>query len=104
MKQLLITILVILAIGLTFFIFRDKESDLLGDVHEHADFRVYLNGEAYDFSQEKYLSIPNNSLSNFIHLHDKEGNIIGIEILRVSKRISKDFLKTVTVKDINLKN
>ena len=31
---------------------------------------------------------------------DKDGNILGIELLSVSKRISKDFLSDVTVKNL----
>ncbi|MEK6888576.1 MAG: DUF2283 domain-containing protein [Nanoarchaeota archaeon] len=31
---------------------------------------------------------------------DNKGNIIGIEVLNVSKRISKDFLSTVSVENI----
>lgn len=49
---------------------------LLGDVHEHADFKVYLNGEAYNFAQDKYMSGEEKSLSNFTHLHDGEGDVI----------------------------
>lgn len=68
--------LILIALVIVFFVFRNSDNDdLLGEVHEHADFRVYLNGKEYDFSQEKYMS-NNRSLSNFIHLHDKEGNVI----------------------------
>lgn len=49
---------------------------LLGDVHEHADFKVYLNGEAYDFAQDKYMSTDEHKLSNFTHLHDGDGELI----------------------------
>jgi len=31
---------------------------------------------------------------------DNKGNIIGIEVLNVSKRISKDFLSTVSVENV----
>lgn len=54
----------------------EPEQPLLGDVHEHADFKVYLNGDVYDFSQDKYMSTPEHKLSNFTHLHDGEGEII----------------------------
>jgi hypothetical protein len=52
------------------------ESPLVGDVHEHADFKVYLNGEAYDFSQEKYMSTEEAPLSPFTHVHDGDGEVI----------------------------
>ncbi len=56
-----------------------------------------------EFSNAEWDSNKKIDDSTIVDL-DKEGNIIGIEILRVSKRISKDFLKDVTVKDISLKN
>lgn len=49
---------------------------ILGDVHEHADFKVFLNGEAYDFAQEKYMSTDTRKLSHFTHLHDGNGEVI----------------------------
>jgi len=33
---------------------------------------------------------------------DKDGNLIGIELLNVSKRIPQDFMKSVKVKNIAL--
>jgi uncharacterized protein YuzE len=32
---------------------------------------------------------------------DKDGNILGIEILNVSKRIAKDFLSNISLKNLN---
>src|SRR3989344_9357559 len=52
------------------------EIGVVGDLHYHTDFKVYLNGVAYDFAQEKYMSTENKSLSNFAHFHDLNGNII----------------------------
>lgn len=54
----------------------EKSEPLLGDVHEHADFKVYLNGTAFDFAQDKYMSTEDRKLSNFTHLHDGDGDII----------------------------
>lgn len=58
----------------------EKEPPLLGDVHKHADFKVYIHGEAIDFAQQKYMSEPpdkgGNYLNPFFHLHDMEGGII----------------------------
>lgn len=54
----------------------EKPEPILGDVHEHADFKVYLNGEAYDFAQDKYMSTDSHKLSNFTHLHGGDGEII----------------------------
>ena len=54
----------------------EKSQPLLGDVHEHADFKVYLDGVVYDFAQDKYMSTDEHKLSNFTHLHDGDGEII----------------------------
>lgn len=62
---------------LTLLLFACENSQpLLGDVHEHADFKVYLEGEAYDFAQDKYMSSDEHKLSNFTHLHDGDGELI----------------------------
>ena len=45
-------------------------------VHEHADFKVYLNSQEYDFTQEKYQSTDTNELDPDTHLHDGNGEII----------------------------
>ena len=52
------------------------EIGVVGDVHYHADFALYIDGERYNFAQDKYMSTGNKSLSNFAHLHDMKGNII----------------------------
>ncbi|HLC76696.1 MAG TPA: hypothetical protein VJH04_00675 [archaeon] len=44
--------------------------------HEHADFAVFLNGEQYDFSQERFMTFNNTELSELVDLHDMKGNII----------------------------
>ncbi|MDP3699104.1 MAG: hypothetical protein Q8R47_05965 [Nanoarchaeota archaeon] len=53
-----------------------SEIGVVGEIHYHADFAVYLDGERYNFAQEKYMSTENKTLSNFAHLHDMDGNII----------------------------
>lgn len=53
-------------------------------VHLHADFKVYINNVAYDFSQEKYQTIeaPNEEhdfeQEGYVHLHDSNGEIIHV--------------------------
>jgi len=54
----------------------NPEIGVVGDLHYHADFALYLDGERYNFTQEKYMSTENRSLSNFAHFHDVDGNII----------------------------
>ncbi|MDO8624848.1 MAG: hypothetical protein Q7R47_02100, partial [Candidatus Diapherotrites archaeon] len=48
-------------------------------IHWHADFKVYLDNNAFDFSQSKYQSVEGNELSERIHLHENDGNVIHIE-------------------------
>lgn len=44
--------------------------------HTHADFKVYLDGVPFDFSEPGYMSNPNSTLSQMVHLHDLDGGII----------------------------
>jgi hypothetical protein len=44
--------------------------------HTHADFKIFLNGTAFNFSQAKYLSSKDNALNSRVHLHDLDGGII----------------------------
>ncbi|MBI4173793.1 MAG: hypothetical protein HY519_03685 [Candidatus Aenigmarchaeota archaeon] len=67
---------VLLALAAAWYAANSKGSGLLGDVHEHADFLLYLDGQPYDFAQAKYMSAANHSLSNFVHLHDLDGKVI----------------------------
>lgn len=46
------------------------------NVHEHADFKVYLNGQTFDFARDKYQSTDNNPLLPGMHMHDGVGNLI----------------------------
>ncbi|MFN6992144.1 MAG: hypothetical protein ACK4MM_05435 [Fervidobacterium sp.] len=48
-------ILLILIIGVVFFLSKgSNRMGAAGSTHEHADFKVYLNGNWIDFSQPKY--------------------------------------------------
>jgi len=67
---------VVAAILMFYFVAITVPTGVAGEVHEHADFRVYLNREPYNFSQEKYMSTDNRTLSNFVHLHDMDGSVI----------------------------
>lgn len=44
-------------------------------VHEHADFKVYLNGQAFDFKSPKFQSSKENPLDPDAHLHDGNGDV-----------------------------
>ncbi len=61
----------------------DKEADA-----------VYIEFSNLKFSSNK--KIDDNTIIDI----DKEGNIIGIELLSVSKRIPKDFLSDINVKNL----
>lgn len=61
----------------------DKEAD--------AVYIEFSNGE---FSSNK--KIDDNTIIDL----DKDENILGIEILNASKRITKDFLSDITVKNL----
>jgi len=43
----------------------------LGGIHEHADFKVYLNGTLVDFAQKKY-----QVRSQFVHVEGMDGDVI----------------------------
>jgi len=44
--------------------------------HTHADFLVYINGEQLDFTADKYQTTAENMLSETVHLHDNQGDVI----------------------------
>jgi len=61
----------------------DKEADA-----------VYIEFSSGEFSSNK--KIDNDTIIDL----DKKGNILGIELLNVSKRIPKDFLSNISVKNL----
>ena len=46
------------------------------EFHEHADFKVILDGQVVDFSQYKYMTTETQILSSFVHLHDGDGKVL----------------------------
>lgn len=48
----------------------------LEETHIHADFKVYLEGEAVDFSHQRFQSSDQNVVSSFVHLHDGDGEVV----------------------------
>ena len=46
--------------------------------HVHADFKVYLNGQAVDFTGAKYQSTEEKHLDEYAHLHDGNGGVLHI--------------------------
>ena len=67
------------------------------EVHIHADFKVYLNGNAHDFSQAKYQSFERDGLSESVHLHDINGHVMHIHKNEVSVR---DFFSSLGIEFI----
>ncbi|MBU4070395.1 MAG: DUF2283 domain-containing protein [Nanoarchaeota archaeon] len=61
----------------------DKEADA-----------VYIEFSSGEFASNK--KIDDNTIIDL----DKDGNILGIEILSVSKRMPNDFLSNVTIKNL----
>ena len=46
------------------------------EVHVHADFAVYMNGDQLDFSQTEYQSSVGHEKDEDVHLHDGDGKVV----------------------------
>ncbi len=73
-------------------------------IHIHADFKVYRDGVAFNFSQEKYMSEENGSHDAFFHLHDLNGNIMhqhmsGLALSRFFESLGMNFNPTCFATD-----
>ncbi len=90
--------------------YKAPEPHVLGEVHEHADFKVFLNGNEFNFSQSKYMSGKINGsnqtklLSNFVHLHDLDGGVVhkhinGVTMGMLFKTLSMVFNSTCFATD-----
>jgi len=55
---------------------------------------VYIEFSSGEFVSNK--KIDNETIIDF----DEKGNILGIELLNVSKRIAKDFLSDISIKNL----
>ncbi len=66
-------LVVLLAVG---YYFLGSQPQPPKPYHTHADFKVYLDGAAVNFSQARYMSTDNYSLDKKVHLHDMDGDII----------------------------
>jgi hypothetical protein len=62
--------------------------------HIHADFKVFLNGVPFNFSQEKYMSSNASKLSDYVHLHDMDGDVIHVHARGISLG---DFFGTINM-------
>src|SRR3989338_2662258 len=71
----------------------------LKSAHLHADVKVYINGEAIDFSQQKY-----QLQNNFIHFEDGVGDVVhnhatGLAVGHMFKSVGIDFNSNCIVID-----
>lgn len=73
---------------------QQKSLPLLGDVHEHTDFKVYLNGTPLNFAKQKYMSAKDRVIDNFMHLHDLDGQLIH---QHMSTTTLKDFFASLNM-------
>ena len=81
---------------LTFFVmYQPVVPSRPNDLHFHADFKVFLNGVPIDFSQSRFQSDENQSLSPSIHLHGGNGNVIHKHQSRVTLG---DFFESIGMK------
>jgi len=46
------------------------------EFHSHADFKLYVSGDVYNFSQEQFMARKEKKLSDSVHLHDLNGFVI----------------------------
>lgn len=46
------------------------------EVHVHADFMMYINGEQIDFSADKYQSVEGDVRHLTTHLHNNNGHVV----------------------------
>lgn len=80
MRKALLALSAIFLILIAYVAFYQKPAQKYGDEHSHADFKIYVDGKALNFSQEKYMSgnLSGRRIdrSPFTHLHDMDGNVI----------------------------
>ncbi len=73
MKKQYLILAVAAVVAVAALLFAVYSSNSNEPFHSHADFKVYLNGDAYNFSQEKYME-----RLEAIHIHDMNGELIHI--------------------------
>ncbi len=69
-KQYLIVAAVVIVAALLFVVYSNNSNE---PFHAHADFKLYINGEAFNFSQEKYME-----KLEAVHIHDMNGEMIHV--------------------------
>lgn len=46
------------------------------DQHVHADMKVFIQGQAVNFSEARFQSTSQRALTEYIHFHDGNGNVV----------------------------
>lgn len=71
--------IVLLVVGAV-YVFTTTEPKVphYNEIHIHADFAVYLDGERVDFSESIYHSDEQAVRHPFLHLHDGDGDVLHI--------------------------
>ncbi len=87
---------------------KPNEQQLGEKVHEHADFKVFLSGKAFDFTKAKYQDSKTNPLSAEAHLHDGNGDVThkhrkGVTLGYFFNTLGVTFDNTCFVTDIGTK-
>ncbi len=78
-KKLIIYVLAALIIAaLLFGLASDPLKPKHEEIHRHFDFRLYLDGQAVDLSQDQYQSIEGHELNEAVHLHDNDGEVVHV--------------------------
>jgi hypothetical protein len=65
----------------------------LNSQHIHADFKLYLNGQVVDFSQNKY-QLGYGSQDNYVHMENGNGNVIHVHATGI---IIDDWLNSIKI-------
>ena len=106
-KWFLAAIIVVLSALCIFYLSSQNKShpdEVVGDIHIHGDFKVFLNNISYNFSQQKYMSSENHTLNPFFHLHDMDGSVLhqhmsGVKIGSFFKSLGMSLNSTCFVLD-----
>ncbi len=95
---------ILLALGGGYYFFGTSPDHK--EFHEHADIKIYLEGNLVDLSQKKYQSNEDQRLDPSVHLHDNNGDIVhahekGITLNRFFTSLDMQFTDVCFVLDTN---
>ncbi len=103
-KLAIAVVLAILAAGIAYFyISQPKPVDAY---HMHANFLVVLNGTAFNFSQDKYVSAKDKPSNPYFHLHDGNGGLMhqhagGLDMAYFFRTLKMSFNSSCFADDAN---